>query len=467
MEKLRSLATLCRSTTSEVQAGQLLAEITAIISQILIETVRNNGVPSWDKQLLLEQSAILYEEVIPKYSKSTDESLMNQMTVLMHYIIKLCYTIVINELSRENNMESIFYLCTSCSERSEKHTGALVKDLLAVYRPQLERLISSNDISYVEYLFDSFQSTEGFLRKKVISSTKLNKVSKEAAPAAASAEAQVSIEEQVETIKSIFNTYGDQFIISCLLYFDNDSSRVINALLEDNLPPQLANLDRSVQRVWIGKGGGKDNFINRYSNENSNNINQIAMKQNEQRYKQIEKERIRALERQEENDKLLISREYGDDYDDQYDDVVSSVSGPTPTASEPVASKKNNNVVIDWSVRMKETKRINTLIKQEEENLKYWQDLAIDNKLSSVVEAHDNSDEDGDDVLPAPSTSVVRAPNTGGAAPKGSNKSSSTVPTNTSTNTKETENKTKYRTKRFDKHHQKDKAQRKFGITNG
>ena len=462
MEKLRALTAHRCDTQSDAQAKQLLAEVTTIVAQLLVETVRNDGVPDCEKQALLEQAAVVYEDVIPKYSDTLDESLMSRMVVLMHYILKLCYIIIENEL-RSENMESIFYLCTSCSERSDKHTGALVKDLLTVYRPQLEQLISVNDISYVEYLFDSFQSTEGFLRKKGVLSTNATDVNKAAAPTVAVSTPPASIEEQVETIKSIFNNYGDQFIISCLLYFDNDSSRVINALLEDNLPPQLANLDRNIQRVWIGKGGGKDNYINRYSNENSNNINQIAMRQNEQRYKQIEKERIRALERQEEDDKLLISREYGDDYDDQYDNVVSSISGPT-SVGETAASKRNNHVIIDWGVRMKETKRINSLIKQEEENLKYWQDLTISNKLPSDMMVQGGDDEGGDDSPPLqPSNLGSRQSNTG--LPKGPSASNSTAP-NTANNTTSND-KTKFRTKRFDKHHQKDKANRKYGTNNG
>ena len=37
---------------------------------------------------------------------------------------------------------------------------------------------------------------------------------------------------------------GSGFVEACLEYFDHDPERVVNSLLEENLPPHLAELDR-------------------------------------------------------------------------------------------------------------------------------------------------------------------------------------------------------------------------------
>ena len=47
-------------------------------------------------------------------------------------------------------------------------------------------------------------------------------------------------------IISLFPQLGKGFVSLCLEYFDRDAEKVINALLEDNLPPHLMSLDRTM-----------------------------------------------------------------------------------------------------------------------------------------------------------------------------------------------------------------------------
>ena len=56
------------------------------------------------------------------------------------------------------------------------------------------------------------------------------------------------LEPLIAQIRNLFPEVGEGFLAQCLAYFDNNTERVINALLEDNLPPHLANLDRALAK---------------------------------------------------------------------------------------------------------------------------------------------------------------------------------------------------------------------------
>jgi activating signal cointegrator complex subunit 2 len=57
---------------------------------------------------------------------------------------------------------------------------------------------------------------------------------------------RVALESLVSSVRDLFPQLGEGFLAECLPYFDNDPEKVINALLEDNLPPHLASLDRTM-----------------------------------------------------------------------------------------------------------------------------------------------------------------------------------------------------------------------------
>ena len=56
------------------------------------------------------------------------------------------------------------------------------------------------------------------------------------------------LEPLIAQIRDLFPELGEGFLVQCLAYFDSNTERVINALLEDNLPPHLANLDRALAK---------------------------------------------------------------------------------------------------------------------------------------------------------------------------------------------------------------------------
>ena len=57
----------------------------------------------------------------------------------------------------------------------------------------------------------------------------------------------IQIQSLVANVRDLFPQLGTGFLAKCLPYFDNNPENVINALLEDNLPPHLANLDRTME----------------------------------------------------------------------------------------------------------------------------------------------------------------------------------------------------------------------------
>ena len=63
-----------------------------------------------------------------------------------------------------------------------------------------------------------------------------------------SCDQSIKIQSLVANVKDLFPQLGTGFLAKCLPYFDNNPETVINALLEDNLPPHLANLDRTMDQ---------------------------------------------------------------------------------------------------------------------------------------------------------------------------------------------------------------------------
>lgn len=51
---------------------------------------------------------------------------------------------------------------------------------------------------------------------------------------------------KISQIQDLFPDLGQGFIQACLLEYNDDVETVIMQLLEDNLPPKLAEMDRSL-----------------------------------------------------------------------------------------------------------------------------------------------------------------------------------------------------------------------------
>lgn len=114
---------------------------------------------------------------------------------------------------------------------------------------------------------------------------------------------------------------------------------------------------------------------------NMNNVSLFCMS-NYNHYNQVVKQRIKAMEAQEEEDYRLMNEEYNDDYDDQFDEPaplsMTLDAGDDNNNSSSTSSKKQSKKAaasapkINWEVRMKVIKRVNQILRSEEEEEKFW-----------------------------------------------------------------------------------------------
>ncbi|CAN0449826.1 unnamed protein product, partial [Ectocarpus sp. 8 AP-2014] len=132
---------------------------------------------------------------------------------------------------------------------------------------------------------------------------------------------------------------GEGFVEACLSVLGWSPQGVIEAVLEDRLPPQVAKLNRGLRRAWKGKKGDLDKAY-RVDKD-------LAA---------AEAKRLIAMEKRQEDDAYLLSREYDDDYDDQYDDREVDVGGGGGRGSD-----------------FETVRRVNQLVRQEEEEDAWWE----------------------------------------------------------------------------------------------
>ena len=105
------------------------------------------------------------------------------------------------------------------------------------------------DTMRIEYLKDGLfqQRSEKKTTKKTIPEPKQNPVANSTLEEEKSFDQSIKIQSLVANVRDLFPQLGTGFLAKCLPYFDNNPENVINALLEDNLPPHLANLDRTME----------------------------------------------------------------------------------------------------------------------------------------------------------------------------------------------------------------------------
>ena len=442
------------------------------------------------KQLLLYLKSI-YEDVLPCLH-SFNRSKINDLDSIARMILS-CFDLVV-DMSLEMNyssrgasvedewMELIALLAGSGSSSDQARTGALVSDYFKLCEGKVVALIGSSD----DYFLDALRVPSGYLRMPTFNDDKYNASAyKEASlpiplPPPSISHMQREQEEahqgDIDTLKSLFPAYKDIFLGACLAYFDWQVERAADALLTDNIPDHLRCVDTSVVRVSAGKGGGLST--------NAGTLVSLAGLGDAQKYsgdilpmtsdyKRREKERLRLMEKQEEEDNALIEREYDDDYDDQYDNPTFLSPNPstgidnmelcdTSTNIPHTKSKKSKkeeqsaSLKINWEVRIRETKRINALIRQEEDNIAYWRNMhvhnaPVDGAIGTVEDEKEKNN--SSDSKPTAISTTKRV--------DGKARQTHTQGVQEGCDAGQGEKK-KYRTKTFDKHHQKDKANRKF-----
>lgn len=158
---------------------------------------------------------------------------------------------------------------------AEQCGGALLADLQTVFRGDILSIIqlTSDSPQRSDYLIQSLGSLKGFvssaltegrnatfdLEERIQKSLSLE--SETGTNVALSTDAGGSSSNRVtvavNSIKTIFPSYGAVFIIACLKEFNFDLDLTLDALLSDNLSPQLARLDRTLEQVHIGKASLK------------------------------------------------------------------------------------------------------------------------------------------------------------------------------------------------------------------
>lgn len=151
--------------------------------------------------------------------------------------------------------DCMLVLTTSLSEQhffldySETHE---IRDDLELIRQVGVEL----DPMRVQYLFDginSLKSKSGDTEESMQSqgATCLNYESTSSSshnpePGPSKSSKSVEVDSLISQVKDLFPDLGEGFVLSCLEYFDFSPEQVINTLLEDNLPPHLASMDRKM-----------------------------------------------------------------------------------------------------------------------------------------------------------------------------------------------------------------------------
>ena len=117
------------------------------------------------------------------------------------------------------------------------------------------------------------------------------------------ADLMARVESGVQAVKGILgDAYGEGYLAACLAALDLNPERVIEALLDNNPPAAVSHLSPQLAKIATVRG----------DNRRTGDIN-------ENEAKRRQKARLRALEKQEQEDAALRDAVYDDDYDDRYD----------------------------------------------------------------------------------------------------------------------------------------------------
>ena len=158
------------------------------------------------------------------------------------------------------------------------------------------------------------------------------------------------VESGVQAVKGILgDAYGEGYLAACLAALDLNPERVIEALLDNNPPSAVSHLSPQLAKIATVRG----------DNRRTGDIN-------ENEAKRQQKQRLRALEKQEQEDAALRDAVYDDDYDDRYDGL-----------QEPTILTGDQDAV----------RRANALVRADEEEEAYWASQRNANSSKSAAPA--------------------------------------------------------------------------------
>ena len=209
--------------------------------------------------------------------------------------------------------------------------GVFLSDFILLYGGKdVESIVrrsfgeDSNDIPGSEgeydYILESFKVKESLLQvehggklQHMGDTSRASSVPCEKASVAPT-EPSLTREQSVAAIRGVVPDLGEGFVEACLDIYHGNVEQVIDAIFADNLHPALKALDRCLQKVWIGKQDREPEFLQK-SGHPSAGVPASAVASSSAR--NITKERVRLMERKQEWDSYILSKEYDDDYDDQ------------------------------------------------------------------------------------------------------------------------------------------------------
>lgn len=220
-------------------------------------------------------------------------------------------------------------------DEAEVLRGAFLTDYMKIYGSKnIETIVRCSlgkeaDTERVQYILTSLQTTESLLSRPIaplptsIEVPKLDTLTISPASGASAEDTapQLDQAEMVANIKSIFPDLGEGFIEACTAVYKGNMDEIVDALLTNNLQPKLLMLDRTLKKVWVGKGGaGSQETVSLDAKKRDASVVYKAVDDKE--FKAAQLERVRRMEAQQEYDHMLLSREYNDDYDDQVIDMI-------------------------------------------------------------------------------------------------------------------------------------------------
>jgi hypothetical protein len=253
----------------------------------------------------------------------------------------------IDVLSHRLDVDKI--LVGAIYDHSDLQIGGLASDFLRLIDRSklillLKTTLSKDDIGNIEYFISSLCLEESSTGNKhfmaesnrgkksgteaVLNSMPSSTKDKESTSTDSRKQKEPVMQESISMIQAIFPDLGEGFIEACLGFYRNNTEDVIEALLSDNLHPQLSGIDRSLKKMWVGKQSlVRDNTSLLFTTQTNTSkahedkINYKAFMNNNQqenkRFQEVQKAMIKNIEKSQEYDSYIIDKEYDDDYDDQ------------------------------------------------------------------------------------------------------------------------------------------------------
>lgn len=219
------------------------------------------------------------------------------------------------------------------TDESSGMQGSFISDFILLYgNKDLESIVRHsfggdlidvhcNEGEY-DYILESFKVKESLLQVEHSSKPKQRGDNITAALGSQYNEPAVPTltrEQSVAAIRGVVPDLGEGFVEACLDIYNGNVEQVIDALFADNLHPALKALDRRMQKVWIGKQDREPEFLQKpgHPSSSSSSSSAASASASSSSSRSITKERVRLMERKQEWDSYILSKEYDDDYDDQ------------------------------------------------------------------------------------------------------------------------------------------------------